>query len=234
MYNIKSATTVFFILSTSCVLSNCASTEIVNDPGKIADTGKTNAVMYSYNVTVDVFDRHAEALVTDVLLCKKSSIKYILGINKNCLRMAAKFTGTKMSGSIKLEGFEVTDADIYLKKYGSYNIDEISYRVLIGHKPVQTCNTTVSKKTKYKTTVCTTEQKPKYNLYKVQLPSPIEYSVGPGAGCYLGHYSIHLMGDKLLKFEIENELDDQSVELLAEPIRDRVRDHMETTCMVSL
>lgn len=217
----------FMILTVvALVLSGCATNSISNNPAKVVDSGKSNIVLLSYEVTLPTENPLDDADLMYAYLCDSAANSYKLS---GCLQTR---TLKKTSSS-----YSVKSIGAFKQKYGEYSYTHILYTIPGDKESVTACQDIPVKKgggTKLKASVCNTTKRIKYETKRIALPQPIEISVQPGAGCFLGHVAIKMIESNIVDYDFSNNLEFLDLSLADNTMRDKLKSHVTRSCSVTL
>jgi len=214
---------LLFVLVLASSLGACATAKRVGSADDIQDDGKRNAVMLSYDVEADAFDRYSgENKTTIHLRCAGDGA---LSGNRACFSLTLPFTGQQLDEGVAVNRFAQAGARPFLMKYGDYRIDQADFKVVIGRTPKVDCYTDKKGQTRCNTTYTDINEN-----HAAQIPVPIDFRVSPGSGCYLGHLTLSMRGDRITAYSLDTEIDPQRFEQLPVELRQRAREFIDRPC----
>jgi len=215
-------------------ISGCSTGKVIDDPSKLGDTGKSNSILIGYDITVGVVERHNTANSLEIRACDKAMNGAIVKNSADCFVFPAIYTGAIEQQGTPYETYRAAGSDVYQKKYGNYEINEITYKVLIGKIPEQVCteSKTPAKEGKKTLTItnCRTVFKDKFKNYTVALSEPILFEIEPGDGCYGGRHELDVNMNKLNSQAGTMKLDSINTDELPVQLRGKVQELVQKIC----
>ena len=184
------------IAASLTILTACATSKSVKKVEDIADDGKRNTVVFTYDAQLYVNDRYRTAKSTKVeFKCPKSgSVLKVV-----CFNFSVPYRGNKEVDGYILNAFENTGARVLKMGYGQYGVDSLSYGVLVDRVPEQVC--TYNKKKKRDE--CRTQLKDENVYHRANLPESLNVSVTPGTACYLGHLTLQMTNNEIVEYSLD-------------------------------
>lgn len=227
-----------FLLLIVLSISSCTTGKVINDPAKLGDTGKGNTVLIGYEITVGVVERHNSANSINISACDKTMNGAIIKSSSDCFVFPAVYTGTEKINGVPHETYKATGSDVYQKKYGNYEINEITYKVLIDKIPEEVCTESKAPASKsgQKTltiTNCRTVFKDKFKNFTVALNDPVLFSIEPGDGCYIGRHELDVKMNELNSQVGNLKLDSMNTEEIPVQLRGKVQELVQKLCSTS-
>jgi len=208
------------------VLTGCTSAKSISKAKDITDNGRDNVVLLSYDFTSDVFDRHPSVNNNNIDI--KCSLPGDGTARPTCFSITLPYTGKTEEGNSVYHRFTKSDVQTFKLRYGEYPLERLLYSVVYDVRQEPYCYTN-----KKKRVVCSTRTERDYNRFNAELPEVVSFNVEAGAGCYLGHMKIRVVGNEVVDFELIPDMNPEIFDKLPDTLRDVTRAHVTKNCTPS-
>ena len=214
----------------SLALASCAAGKVVSSPGDLVDDGKRNTLLMSYEIRLDANDRYPGVSGTRLALrCQDTDRP---GRHSVCFNIDVPFTGLRQHEDYVYHSFERSGTRLYQVKYGRYTLSRATYSILVGQRRRRVCYPHTSKdfhRHSYPYQ-CYNEYTDINSDYLAALAEPAYFRVDAGEGCYLGHLTLHLRGNRVVEYSLDTALSAIDLEGLPEPLRGAVPQQITHSC----
>ncbi|PID62827.1 MAG: hypothetical protein CSB44_02995 [Gammaproteobacteria bacterium] len=206
------------VLGVVFALAGCAGTTATRNPDKIADNGKRNALLMSYDIQVLANDRHHRA--------DSAALELRCGSDSSaCFAMQAPYKGRRVVGDYSFEEFAASGADVFPMKYGVYNLSELVSSVVVDTETDVHCYEDKKGKTH-----CNESENLILETDRLALPATMPFEVAPGPGCYFGHLSLVVRGDEIDSYSVDEGSLEEAISQLSPALQSAARAHVTTRC----
>jgi len=205
------------------LLNGCAAAELTRNAEDIRDDGKRNTVLVSYDLTLDVTDRYrtVDQVVMDIR-CKEPGGR----ITPTCFKIVVPFKGlTENKNGYLHHSFATNGVSPFQTKYGNYEIDRFSHKVLVDKVRERKCS-----EDKYGKEYCYNTTNNVDETHSIDPSPPVYFHVGAGSGCYLGHFTLHLEDERIVAYDLNQDLTDDVISGVDPSLQEAVRSHVTSNC----
>ena len=245
------------LLAVAIVLTGCATGKSVLTPEDVVDDGKRNTILFSYDMTLNVTDKHARVTDTDVVIrCADQSR---IGKAPECFRVSVPLVGRRDIDGYLYYTFNGKGAQIMQLPYGVFNVDSVGHSVVVDVERYVDCfGFGFGGHRRYGSDVgfrggfgfggrggfgfggrfgfsrsCLPVAAYITAQYAGEAPSAAAIDVSPGAGCYAGHLKLEMTDGTLTDYTFDQSPTQPSAELidsLPTEFQDPVRNRVTRPC----
>lgn len=207
-------------------LAGCATGKTVSDAKDIRDSGKSNIVVFTYDLKLYTTIKYPTVENTKLnFSCpEKSALS-----GANCFSVSLPYLGRKEVDGFSLHAFELSGAKVMNMKYGTRSVSGAFHSVLVDKVSSVSCF--YNKKTKKD--VCNPIIKDEKNNHRVTFTESIPITVAPGSGCNLGHLTLTMVDGTLTEFNAqlgEATLAPEKLTNLSDSVSSTVRAYVDRAC----
>lgn len=214
----------FVIVFTLQFLTACATGKSITKADKIADTGSSNIVAFTYDLIVHATDKYPTVKSTILnFRCPKND-----DLQSLCFAASLPYIGLETTGGYAAHEFRAAGSKALSMPYGEYALTSADHRVTVNKKPKTTCYYSKKKKRD----VCSTRDVDEKVKHRAEFIEPVAFAVASGSGCYLGHLNLVMLNGNIDVFDFQrgSALTPDKLEMFTEDLRDPVSAHVTGVC----
>ncbi len=206
------------------VLTACATGKSVNSVNDLIDDGERNTMFVSYDVTMNVTDKHAQVNSTELVVhCGKANR---IGFVPECIRVKVPLQGRRNIDGYEYYTFKDNGSKVVQMPYGSFDVQSVRHNVVVGVEHYSQCG-----KSRFRNSSAYRYPRTRsrhylhrFNCLPISVdvtarhysetPQPATFNIGPGKGCYAGHLNLEMTDGKITRYSLEQDADMPSEEAL--------------------
>jgi len=180
------------------LLSGCATGKSIKKAEDIQDNGKSNIVVFSYDVKVYATEKYRTVSSTTLhFRCPEQSAF----AGASCFGISVPYKGrTELDGYL-VHAFESAGTKVMRMKYGDRSVSGAFHRILVDKTQRISCVYDKKKRRE----VCRPNTEEEHDRHRVVFTEAIPITVNAGSGCYMGHLTMIMTDSELREYEFDYE-----------------------------
>ncbi len=216
-----------WLLISVVVITGCATGKSVRSADDMVDDGKRNTMVVSYDITLNVTDKHPSETGTKLII--RCGTPNSLGAVPECFRVSVPLKGRTTADEFVYYSFSTTGTSVLQMPYGTYPIDSVGHNVVVDVYRTVKCRTAKDGRT-----TCRPVQEEVMARHRAKTLPVAAFDVEPGPGCYAGHLTIVMKDGELSTYSLDQSAAQPSADaiaLLPTNIQDTVRGRVTQPCL---
>lgn len=206
------------------VLTACATGKSVSSVDQLIDDGERNTMLVSYDVTMNVTDKHVQVNSTDLIVhCGKANR---IGKVPECFRVKVPLQGKRNLDGYEYYTFKDTGSKVVQMPYGSFDVKSVRHNVVVGTEHYSSCgrshfrhyygfrNSRTRSSRFHHRFSCLPINVDVTARHYSEIPQPATFDIAPGKGCYAGHLNLEMTNGKITRYTLDQDADMPSEEAL--------------------
>jgi len=239
------------LVTAGVVLTGCATGKGPLTAADVVDDGKRNTILFSYDMTLNVTEKHPGVTNTDVVIrCGKPNRH---GRAPECFRVNVPLKGRRNIDGYSYYTFTGSGAEVAQLPYGMSNVTSVGHSVVVDVERYHSCfgfggsfgfgrrfgrgfgfgARFGSRFGIHGRSSCLPVSSFVTARFGGETPTEVVIDVKPGDGCYAGHLKLEMTDGALTGYSFDQtpvQPSDTLVESLPEGLQDTVRNRVTRPC----